>query len=106
MTHVDNEDKNACCLWVPNRRGSTVPHRVVKTQWTDRVCKEDPVLDSAGFIIQGSGVIYRSGRCYRYILACETNTGTTKRLISIFVITVIIKRKLILEIMKKKVNIY
>lgn len=35
MTHVaneDNEDWNACCLWVPNTRGSTVPRSVVKTQ--------------------------------------------------------------------------
>lgn len=59
VAHVDNEGWNACCLWVPNTRGSTVPLSVIKTQWT--VCEGDPVLESNGFISQGSGVIYRTG---------------------------------------------
>lgn len=53
--------KTSCCLWVPNTPGYLIPRSVIKTQWTDRVCKRDPVLDSNGFIIQGSGVIFPAG---------------------------------------------
>lgn len=76
----------------------SVPHSVMKTERTGRVCKGD----SNGFNIQDSGVIYWTGiqafliqqklqvqYCiYWHTLACETNTGVTKRLILITVITV------------------
>ena len=42
---------------MPDTRGYTVPRSVIQTRRTDR----DPVLDSNGFIIRGSGVIFPTG---------------------------------------------